>query len=49
VESHVSALTADERSNYQSMLSMFDDEIVDNIPRIPTKGYVKFRGAAKKA
>jgi hypothetical protein len=49
VEAHVSALTADEQTNYRAMLSLFDSEIVDNIPRIPTKGYVKFRGTAKKA
>ena len=49
VEAHVSALTADEQSNYKAMLDLFDGEIVDNIPRIPTKGYVKFRGTAKKA
>ncbi len=48
VEVHVSALTADEQANYRAMLSLFDSEIVDNIPRIPTKGYVKFRGTAKK-
>jgi hypothetical protein len=49
VESHLSALTSAEQSNYRSMLDLFDAEIVDNIPRIPTKGYLKFRGTAKKA
>jgi len=44
----VSSLSADEQAKYQTMLDLFDSEIVDNLPRISTKGYVKFEGAATK-
>jgi len=48
MEKRVSSLTADEQVKYRTMLDMFDSEIVDNLPRIATKGYVKFDGAAVK-
>lgn len=48
MEKRVGSLTAEEQAKYQSMLDLFDSEIVGNLPRIPTKGYVKFDGIAVK-
>ena len=48
MENHVTALSKNEQDNYEAMLALFDSEIVGNIPRIPTKGYVKFRGSVEK-
>ena len=48
MEDKVSALSQDEQDKYHAMLDLFDTEIVDNIPRIQTKGYVKFDGVAIK-
>ena len=48
MESHVTSLSQGEQDNYKAMLALFDSEIVDNIPRIGTKGYLKFRGAIEK-
>ena len=48
IEDHVAALSKDERENYKAMLDLFESEIVANIPRIPTKGYVKFKGSVEK-
>ncbi len=42
------ALTAEEQSRYETMLALFDSEIVDNLPRIAQKGGVKFHGTVKK-
>ena len=48
MEDKVAALTQDEQDKYHAMLGLFDTEIVDQIPRIQTKGYVKFDGVAIK-
>jgi hypothetical protein len=48
MEKRVGSLTTEEQEKYQSMLDLFDSEIVGNLPRIPTKGYVKFDGVAIK-
>ena len=48
MEDHVTALSQDEQDNYSAMLNLFDAEIVDNLPRISTKGYVKFKGTVEK-
>ena len=48
MEDHVAALTKDERANYAAMLALFDTEIVANLPRIPAKGGVKFKGTVEK-
>jgi hypothetical protein len=45
---HVAALTQKEQDNYSAMLGLFDTEIVDNLPRIPAKGGVKFKGTVEK-
>ena len=44
----VGSLTSEEQEKYSTMLDLFDSEIVGNLPRISTKGYVKFEGAATK-
>jgi hypothetical protein len=49
MKSRVGGLDSEEREKYNSMLELFDSEIVDNLPRIPTKGYVKFDGTVSKA
>ena len=48
MEDKVSALTQDEQDKYHTMLGLFDTKIVDKIPKIQTKGYVKFDGVAIK-
>ena len=48
MESCVSSLSSDEQANYKAMLALFESEVVGNIPRIPAKGYVKFKGTVEK-
>ncbi|MAG24266.1 MAG: hypothetical protein QF662_04890 [Phycisphaerae bacterium] len=49
MESRLGSMKTEDQVKYQTMLTLFDTEIVDNIPRIDTKGYVKFDGTIKKA
>ena len=48
MEEDVANLTAEEQANYSAMLALFDAEIVSNLPRIPAKGGVKFKGTVEK-
>ncbi len=48
MEDRVAALTKEEQTNYAAMLGLFDTEIVANLPRIPAKGGVKFKGTVEK-
>jgi hypothetical protein len=45
MDAKISSLTADEQSQYNEMLALFESEVVANLPRIPAKGGVKFDGA----
>jgi len=49
MEVRLGSMTDGERATYKTMLELFDTEIVANIPRIDTKGYVKFDGTVLKA
>jgi hypothetical protein len=48
MQDHVAALSQGEQDNYSAMLNLFNTEIVDNLPRIPAKGGVKFKGTVEK-
>ena len=49
MEARLGSMSIEEKKKYEKMLELFDSEIVANIPRIDTKGYVKFDGTVRKA
>lgn len=40
----VATLSADDKALYDECMALFETEIVAALPRIPSKGYVKFKG-----
>lgn len=49
MEARIAALSPDDRSLYEECMTLFNEEIVGNLPRIPAKGGVKFKGKVSKA
>ena len=45
----VASLTTEQRDLHDECLALFQTEIVGSLPRIPAKGYVKFKGDVEKA
>ena len=43
------SLDAEQQSLYDECAALFESEIVGNLPLIPAKGGVKFKGSVKKA
>ena len=42
-------LDSDDRGLFDECMALFDSEIVASLPRIPSKGYVKFKGSVDEA
>ena len=45
----VASLTPEQRDLRDECLALFETEIVGSLPRIPSKGYVKFKGDVTEA
>ena len=45
----VATLTTEQQDLFDECLALFETEIVGSLPRIPAKGYVKFKGDVEKA
>ena len=45
----VATLTTEQRDLHDECLALFQTEIVGSLPRIPAKGYVKFKGDVTEA
>ena len=45
----VASLTTEQRDLFDECLALFETEIVGSLPRIPSKGYVKFKGDVTEA
>lgn len=45
MKERVANLSAEDKALHDECLELFETEIVANLPRIPTKGYLKFYGA----
>jgi len=45
----IATLTTEQRDLHDECLALFETEIVGSLPRIPAKGYVKFKGEVEKA
>ncbi len=45
----VATLTTEQQDLFDECLALFETEIVGALPRIPAKGYVKFKGDVEKA
>ena len=45
----IATLSDDDRNLYLECMALFETEIVEALPRIPSKGYVKFDGSVKEA
>jgi len=48
MEARIASLDADDRSLFEDCMALFQSEIVDNLPKIPAKGGVKFDGSVKR-
>jgi hypothetical protein len=44
----IASLDQNDRDLFEECMSLFQTEIVEKVPRIPTKGYVKFRGDVER-
>jgi hypothetical protein len=45
----IATLTTEQRDLHDECLALFQTEIVGSLPRIPAKGYVKFKGDVTEA
>jgi len=45
----VASLSTEQRDLFDECLALFETEIVGSLPRIPSKGYVKFKGDVTEA
>ena len=44
MQARIATLSDEDRALFDECVELFDSEIVASLPRIPTKGYVKFSG-----
>lgn len=48
MEARIASLDAGDRNLFEDCMVLFQTEIVDNLPKIPAKGGVKFEGSVKR-
>tara|TARA_A200000159_G_scaffold163487_1_gene189949 strand:+ start:2128 stop:2565 length:438 start_codon:yes stop_codon:yes gene_type:complete len=44
MSARLNTLSVEDKALFDECMELFESEIVGNLPRIPTKGYVKFNG-----
>ena len=45
----VASLSTEDRDLFEECMALFEAEIVGSLPRIPSKGYIKFKGDVTEA